>query len=77
MLETIVVGPLGADVRRDLIMDMHFVEAHWARYYTWFHTGPLYETHLNATTKDFRVVVEGTPVASGYQRMPRIAADSD
>ena len=74
-LET-VVRLLGADAQRDLIMDMHFVEARWARYYTWFHTGSLYETHLNAATKDLRVVVEGTPVAPGYERMARIAADA-
>lgn len=70
LLETIV-DRLGADTRRDLIMDMHFVEARWARYYTWFHTGPLYETHFNSTTKDFRVVVENTPVERGYERIAR------
>jgi hypothetical protein len=70
-----IVDRLGADPKRDLIMDMNFPEARWARYYTWFHSGPLYETHLNKTTVDLRVVPAGTQPAPGYERLPRIGAE--
>lgn len=68
-----VVERLGArDPARDLLYVMNHEELRWAHYYAWFHHGPLLETHVNARTRDLRIEEEGTPLADGFERVPRL-----
>lgn len=71
----LVAEHLGADPRRDRIMNTTFGEPNgYGMWWTWINQSPLYEIHTNDTTKDWRVVLEGTPTAPGYQRIDRNAS---
>ena len=68
-----VIELLGcADCKRDLMRYANHADGLWARYYSWFHHGPLLETHENRKTHALRIVPEGTPLADGFERVPRL-----
>ena len=61
------------DTRRDLIQEFSDEAGRLTKFWSWFHTGPLLEMHIHATTHKMKVVEAGSPLESGYTRLDRIS----
>lgn len=67
-----VVDDLGADVKRDRIMDCSFGGGNgYSMWWTWINQFPLMEIQVRKKPFDMRIVEEGSPLPVGYERMPR------